>query len=98
VTVYVDPLVNWGWVLRGHRVASCHMFSDQADLAELHDLASRIPMRRTWFQQHRIAPHYDLTASRRNAALLLGAIAVDRMEAVRIWRARKALMGAGAAE
>jgi hypothetical protein len=46
-------------------------------------------MRREWFQQKRVAPHYDLTASRRAAAVKLGAIEVGRRESVAIWRARR---------
>lgn len=96
MTIYVDSLVSWGWKLRGHTVQSCHMFTDSADLEELHAFAEKIGMKRKWFQPHRIAPHYDLTKSRRDAALVLGAVAVERHAASRIWRERRELVALNA--
>ncbi len=92
MTVYVDPLFGWGWKLRGHTVDSCHLFSDQVDLAELHDLARQIGMRRAWFQDGS-TPHYDLTPSRRAQAVALGAVEVDHRQAVSIWKARREKTG-----
>ena len=89
MAVYVDALVQWGWKLRGHTVPSCHMFTDSVDLTELHDMALRIGMKRQWFQPHKVAPHYDLTASRRSLAVQLGAIEVGRKEASQIWKSRR---------
>lgn len=89
MAIYVDSLESWGWVLRGRQVRSCHMFTDAVDLEQLHLFAERIGMRRAWFQDHRIAPHYDLTPSRRAAAVLHGAIAVGRRDASNIWRTRR---------
>jgi hypothetical protein len=91
MAVYVDQLAPWGWVLRGNKVLSCHMFTDSADLEELHAVALRIGMKREWFQSHRIAPHYDLTPSRRLTAVTLGVIEVSRRQASEIWRARREL-------
>lgn len=91
MAVYVDQLAPWGWVLRGHRVLSCHMFTDSANLDELHAVALCIGMKREWFQPHRIAPHYDLTPSRRLTAVALGVIEVSRRQACDIWRARREL-------
>lgn len=53
-------------------------------------MAAMIGMHRDWFQNARSAPHYDLTPSRREHALRLGAIEVDRATAVAIWRSRRA--------
>lgn len=89
MTIYVDALAQWGWKLRGHTVPSCHMFTDSVDLSELHEMALRIGMKRQWFQPHKVAPHYDLTASRRAQAVQLGAIEVGRKEASQIWKARR---------
>ncbi|QMI49816.1 DUF4031 domain-containing protein [Burkholderia sp. MBR-1] len=47
-------------------------------------------MKRAWFQESRVAPHYDLRPSMRALAVSLGAIQVGRREAVAIWRARRA--------
>lgn len=96
MAVYVDNLEPWGWVLRGHRVSSCHMFTDSLDLEELHLFAAKLGLKRDWFQQHRVAPHYDLTAVRRVKAVQLGALEVGRKAASAIWRARREAV-AGAA-
>ena len=88
MTIYVDALESWGWKLRGRTVRSCHMFTDSTDIEELHIFAERIGMRRAWFQPHRVAPHYDLTGTRRALAVRLGAVAVGRREASAIWRQR----------
>jgi hypothetical protein len=97
VTVYVDALEDWGWVLRGRRVQSCHMFTDTVELDELHRIALAIGMRLSWFQDKKTAPHYDLTPSRRAAAIAAGAVEVDRHGAVAIWRERRRFL-AGLAE
>lgn len=94
MTVFVDELARWGWKLRGRMVASCHMFTDTVDLTELHEIAQRIGMKRAWFQDHPKAPHYDVVATRRFAALAAGAVPLDRARAVAIWRARRALVAA----
>ena len=92
MTVYVDDLVEWGWVLRGRKVASCHMFTDSLDLQELHAMAQAIGMKRAWFQDKAAAPHYDLSASRREKAVTLGATPLNRRESVAVWRARRVLV------
>jgi hypothetical protein len=97
LTVYVDNLRNYGWVLHGQITPSCHLFTDALDLTELHSVASQIGMRREWFQNKVAAPHYDLKPDLRQAALTVGAVAVDRRTAVRIWRERRALVRATAA-
>lgn len=89
MTVYVDQLEAWGWVLRGRTVQSCHLFTDTVELDELHAVAKAIGMKRSWFQDKPTAPHYDLTASRRAAVVALGVVEVDRHTAVAIWRQRR---------
>ena len=89
MTVYVDPLQDYGWIVLGQRTRSCHMFSDAVDLTELHDLAGKIGMRLAWFQDKVTAPHYDLRPDHRDAAVRVGAVTVDRRTAARIWRARR---------
>lgn len=49
----------------------CHMLADT--VAELHEFAARIGLRREWFQDGS-APHYDVCKSRRVTAIKLGAI------------------------
>ena len=92
MTVYVDALMNHGWVLHGRSTANCHMFTD-GPLEELHALAESIGLRRAWFQDKRV-PHYDLTPQDRAAAIAAGAVEVDRRRAVEIWRATRAAAAA----
>ncbi|MCW5648392.1 MAG: DUF4031 domain-containing protein [Ramlibacter sp.] len=92
MTVYVDPLMNHGWRLRGHLTKSCHLFTDELSLDALHAVAARIGCRHTWFQESNTAPHYDLTPARRSNAIQLGAQEVSRRVAVEIWRARRDLV------
>ena len=94
MAIYVDALVDWGWKMRGRQVASCHMFTDNANLEELHAFAACLGMKREWFQTHAIAPHYDLVKSRRELAVQLGAIEVNRRQASSLWRARRYLLAA----
>lgn len=70
MTVYVDEFpTGWGkWSGGGHMLGS--------DLDELHEIASRIGLKRAWFQDKTFA-HYDLTRSKRTAALAAGAIPID---------------------
>lgn len=97
MTVYVDPLVEWTGGYYGKDAAQaarvggrnghqwCHLFADEKDSTELHAIAFRIGMRRQWFQ----GDHYDLTPGRRAAAIRAGAVEVDRITAVQIWRKQR---------
>jgi hypothetical protein len=65
--------------LKIFRAGSCHLMSNgysDKHLDALHKLAARIGLQRKYFQPHRIAPHYDLTKGRREAAVLAGAVEV----------------------
>jgi Protein of unknown function (DUF4031) len=85
--IFVDPLMDFGWKLRGHRTKSCHMTTD-GPIDGLHEMAKAIGMKRSWFQPSPPASidHYDLTPSRRLKAIELGAIELSRKEAVEHWR------------
>lgn len=80
--VYVDDAFegdHWGrWQGGGHM---------QADtLDELHALADRLGLQRSWFQTKPGRPwrdHYDLTARGRELAISLGAIPITSREAAR---------------
>jgi len=99
MTVYVDELRPWFPVVGGHAGRhfgggreSCHLSADTLD--ELHAFALRIGMRRGWFQNHPIMPHYDLTPAKRAAAVKLGAREVTaREQARKRWEARQAAKG-----
>jgi len=78
--VYVDNEKNvFG------RMKMCHMVADTLD--ELHVMAKKIGMKRSWFQKSRSGmPHYDLSQSKRSLAILLGAVEVSRFEFVEAMR------------
>lgn len=78
MTVYVDPLRNWGGSKEFRWKLSSHMYADS--LAELHSFAARLGMKRQWFQDEARLPHYDLTERRRRAAVKLGAKEVTTRE------------------
>lgn len=80
MTVYVDEVRQWPTRIRCFQAGSAHLTADT--LEELHALARRIGLRRAWFQDVRI-PHYDLTASKRAAALAAGAVFVPAKEQAR---------------
>jgi len=85
VSVYVDGLVN-GPAVFGRRASRqwCHMIADTLD--KLHAMAARIGLRRAWFQDARSGPHYDLTPTRRSAAVAAGAAELDRRAFVEVLR------------
>jgi uncharacterized protein DUF4031 len=89
VTVYVDDVrIPW------KRGRWSHMFSDDPTHAELHQFALKIGLRREWFQDISILGHpyswwechYDVTDSKREEAIKLGAVAVG----FRVWAERAA--------
>ena len=61
-----------------------HMLADTE--AELHAMARKLGLRRAWFQDKGSTPHYDVCLSKRQEAIALGAVAVDRCELVLIMR------------
>lgn len=84
MTVYVGemfeciPNRNWRYQ------TACHMFADDED--ELHELAQRIGLQRSWFQGHTSLDHYDLTVSKRIQAIAAGAVPADRKTEVKYIR------------
>ncbi|OSZ35165.1 hypothetical protein BVZ28_08715 [Alcaligenes faecalis] len=71
MAIYVDnERISWRGKLW------CHLVADS--LHELHDFAQRLGLRRSWFQESSIYPHYDVTVSVREKALMLGALEGDR--------------------
>lgn len=71
MAVYVDDeLIPW----RGNHW--CHMVADT--LPELHAFASRLGLRKDWFQATSAYPHYDVTVRVRDRALTMGASMGDR--------------------
>lgn len=77
VDTYIDAMLPEGWKKRLFQDGG-HMFG--TDLEELHRMASRIGMKRSWFQSDGTFPHYDLSRSRRLHAIRLGAQPIEPME------------------
>ena len=76
MTIYVDNPHDYndkyiGW---------CHMATDNPDITELHQFASKINLSRSWFQEHTKVPHYDLSSGKRKLAVQNGAIEVSSIE------------------
>jgi hypothetical protein len=75
VSVYVDHyFAQYG------RMQMSHMIADS--LEELHAMADKIGVARKWFQKHASIPHYDVCKSKRELAIKLGAISVERRDFV----------------
>ncbi len=86
MSVYVDPAL-WKW--RGK--VWCHMLADTEE--ELHVFAKRLGLKREWHQKPgRYDNHYDLTASKRETAIAMGAIPIDRKRLVQILTAKRETM------
>jgi len=82
VTVYVDELQVWPNAKhRCFMKGSAHLTADS--LEELHAFAARLGLRRDWFQDHRVAAHYDLSPAKHAKALALGAELVPMREQIR---------------
>jgi hypothetical protein len=86
MTVYVD---DWRQQATVGRISArwSHMFvAPDGDLADLHAMAARIGLRRSWFQAKGWPrDHYDVTDARRERAIAAGAVPVSWREAGR-WR------------
>lgn len=87
MTVYVDELVRRPTKIRCFQAGSCHILADTLD--ELHAMAAKVGLKRSWFQDHPPHPHYDLTASKRAAALEAGAVFKPAREQARQRLARR---------
>ena len=85
--IYVDPPQKTLTIVRW-----CHMMTDNSDTNELHLFAKRIGMKRHWFQDHPLHPHYDLTAGMRARAIRAGAIPVSSVELINKCKYRKQVL------
>lgn len=77
MTVYVDDMRRQARVGRINARWS-HLMADTTD--ELHAFAARLGLRRSWIQHEgKPTEHYDVTDSKRDQALALGAVPVGYM-------------------
>lgn len=96
MTIYVDELCAWPDQPKHGRAAihfgngkrSCHLTTD-GTIEELHAFAAKIGMKRAWFQDHVLLPHYDLTPGKRDDALDAGAEEMPMREQLRQARKRR---------
>lgn len=63
--------------------------SSMQHIAALHDFAKKIGLKRAWFQDHKLVPHYDLTPGRHSQALAHGAVLVSAIDQARDRVARR---------
>ncbi len=80
VVIMVDELRQWPHATGIFRAGSAHLTvngTTPEHIEALHAFAESIGLKREWFQDHRLAPHYDLVESRRESALAAGAVSVD---------------------
>jgi hypothetical protein len=92
--IYVDEIVRWDIKPAsgaeryfGNGKPSCHMSTPDHSpegLAALHRFAEKLGMRRSWFQNDKVMPHYDLTPSKRALALKAGAVGVTGQDIIRL--------------
>lgn len=87
MSVYVDELRRYPNAPHPFRAGACHLTADS--MAELHEFAERIGLRREWFQEDSVEPHYDLTPRRRRRALKEGAVFVPALQQARERRTRR---------
>lgn len=79
MAVYVDNArIPYG------RMKMSHLVADTP--AELHEMADRIGVARRWFQRHASTPHYDVCLAKRELAIELGALPVNRRRMVEVMR------------
>jgi hypothetical protein len=91
--IMVDEIQVWPTKIRCFKKGSCHLTTD-GPIEDLHAFAKRLRLHRVWFQEHPLAPHYDLTPKRRADAIVLGAVEVSAKEQARHRiAARKARQG-----
>lgn len=71
--IMVDELVKWPHAKHAcFKNGSSHLTTNE-DIERLHIFAQSIGLKRSWFQNHALAPHYDLSPAKRELALAHGA-------------------------
>lgn len=84
MSVYVDDHRS---PLPGRFQGWSHLAADSVE--ELHALAAKIGLKRSWFQPHGLMNHYDVSESKRRQAIRAGAVAVTARDLVRKFMEKK---------
>lgn len=96
VVVMVDDLVPRPTAKHAcFRPGSCHLTvngTSEAHLHALHEAARSCGLKRAWFQDHQLAAHYDLVASKQTQALDHGAVFIPARDQA---RERQRIRGSG---
>jgi hypothetical protein len=71
--IFVDELRRWPNPLLLLSAGICHLTTD-GPLEELHAFATKMDLKKDQFKTRWIGPHYRLTVSQRERAILQGAI------------------------
>lgn len=82
MAVYVDKVK-----LAFGRMVMSHMIAD--DEEELHAMADRIGLKRSWYQADASTPHYDVSQSKKRAAIEAGAVELERREFVEVVKRKR---------
>lgn len=77
MTIYVDEPI---FPFRGQMY--CHMATDD-DIEKLHQMAVRLSLKRSWFQNNPGHPHYDISPNKRTLAVEYGAVEVSTIELIK---------------
>jgi len=81
--IFVDEVTS-----HGHKGKWCHMITDMPLQDELHEMAEKPGLSRSWFEPSSY-PHYDLRPDTRESAIKYGAVAVNRRVMAHILRSVK---------
>jgi hypothetical protein len=86
--VYVDDLIRTQRSRQWPYDMSCHMIADTTE--ELLTMAKRLGLNPAWVQSKgAYFEHFDLTKTKREEAIRLGATAIPWRNMARIWRGKK---------
>lgn len=73
MAIYIDEFRHWAPTrIRCFKAGSSHLTADTVE--ELHAFADQLGLRRSWFQDRRGCPHYDLSKKRWVMAVKFGAV------------------------
>lgn len=93
MAVYLDAMKNHGKRIGRAGPWWCHMLADS--VTELHEMADRIGMKRSWFQTEPM-PHYDIGSwPLRAKALTAGATEVTGRKVVEVLRSHREAKASG---
>jgi len=81
MTIYVDSITSYPSSTitpsaRRFGIKWCHLWTD-GNIEELHEFAKKIGLKKTWFQNKKRFPHYDIVPGKQKLALQNGAVYMD---------------------